>query len=43
MTGLDNFNLEDQGRFDACTVRAIGDFLRRLAEPVCLVAHNGSK
>ena len=43
ITGLDNYNLEDQRRFDAGAVRSISDFVGRLARPVCIVAHNGEK
>ena len=42
LTGLDNYNLTGQTKFD----KGIGDmlniFLSRLPSPVCLVAHNGN-
>jgi len=41
ITGLDNYNLSDQARFDKNTVDMINNFLLRLPSPVCLVAHNG--
>ena len=41
ITGLDNYNLSDQARFDKNTVDMINSFLLRLPSPVCLVAHNG--
>ena len=41
LTGLDNCILEDQGHFDTDAVEQIKGFLRRLAKPICLVAHNG--
>ncbi len=41
LTGLDNFNLEDQKRFDGGAAELIRGFLNGLAKPVCLVAHNG--
>jgi len=41
ITGLDNYNLSDQARFDKNTVDMINNFLHRLPSPVCLVAHNG--
>merc|ERR1712179_851495 len=41
ITGLDNYNLTDQARFDKNTVDMINSFLLRLPSPVCLVAHNG--
>ena len=43
LTGLDNYNLEDQAQFDVGTVELLQGFLSRLPEPVCLVAHNGDK
>ncbi len=43
LTGLDNFNLEDQGRFDDRSAQTVREFVGRLAKPVCLVAHNGNK
>jgi len=41
ITGLDNYNLTDQARFDKNTVDMINSFLLRLPTPVCFVAHNG--
>lgn len=41
ITGLDNYNLTDQARFDKNTVSLLNIFLDRLPSPVCLVAHNG--
>jgi len=41
ITGLDNYNLSGQSQFDAASVTMINSFLKRLPEPVCLVAHNG--
>ena len=42
ITGLDNYNLSDQARFDANTGDLLNSFLTRLPAPVCLVAHNGN-
>ena len=42
ITGLDNYNLSDQNRFDANTGHLLNNFLARLPSPVCLVAHNGN-
>ena len=42
ITGLDNYNLNDQTRFDANTGHLLNNFLARLPSPVCLVAHNGN-
>ena len=42
ITGLDNYNLNDQIRFDANTGHLLNNFLARLPSPVCLVAHNGN-
>ena len=41
LTGLDNYNLSDQSRFDKRTGYLLKAFLSRLPFPVCLVAHNG--
>jgi len=41
LTGLDNYNLTDQAKFDCDTAGLINCFLSRLMPPVCLVAHNG--
>ena len=41
ITGLDNYNLTDQTRFDENTGYLLKNFLDRLPTPVCLVAHNG--
>jgi len=43
ITGLDNYNLTDQARFDMNTTVMLKSFLHRLPAPVCLVAHNGDK
>ena len=43
ITGLDNYNLFGQAKFDTNTVKIIDDFLRRLPAPVCLVSHNGDR
>ena len=42
ITGLDNYNLTDQARFDKSTGDLLKIFLSRLPLPVCLVAHNGN-
>ena len=42
ITGLDNYNLTGQGRFDKNTGDLIKAFLDRLPSPVCLLAHNGN-
>ena len=42
ITGLDNYNLTSQTRFDANTGDLLNTFLARLVNPVCLVAHNGN-
>ena len=42
ITGLDNYNLTDQTRFDENTGYLLKNFLDRLPTPVCLVAHNGN-
>ena len=41
ITGLDNYNLSDQARFDKNTADMLNSFLNRLPSPVCLIAHNG--
>ena len=41
ITGLDNYNLTGQARFDNYLGDLINTFLARLPSPVCLVAHNG--
>ena len=41
ITGLDNYNLTGQSKFDMKTVNLINSFLLLLPPPVCLVAHNG--
>ncbi len=43
ITGLDNDNLQHQGRFDARTGQLLSFFLGALAEPICLIAHNGER
>ena len=42
LTGLDNYNLTGQTKFDKKTVDLISCFLAHLPSPVCLVAHNGN-
>ena len=42
ITGLDNYNLTGQSKFDKKTVDLINSFLLLLPFPVCLVAHNGN-
>ena len=41
ITGLDNYNLTGQARFDNHIGDLLNAFLARLPSPVCLVAHNG--
>ena len=43
MTGLDNYNLTGQSKFDKNIGNLLDIFLSRLPSPVCLVAHNGSQ
>ena len=43
ITGLDNYNLTDQTRFDKTTGVLLNNFLERLPTPICLVAHNGNE
>ena len=43
LTGLDNYNLEGQAKFDEITCSLIKNFLSRLEKPACLLAHNGTK
>jgi three prime repair exonuclease-1 len=42
MTGLDNYNLSGQSKFNKNTGDLINNFLSCLPSPVCLVAHNGN-
>ena len=42
LTGLDNYNLIDQRRFDKRTGDFLKAFLSHLPFPVCFVAHNGN-
>ena len=42
ITGLDNYSLTGQSKFDMKTVNLINSFLLLLPPPVCLVAHNGN-
>jgi three prime repair exonuclease-1 len=42
MTGLDNYNLIGQSKFNKNTGDLINSFLSCLPSPVCLVAHNGN-
>ena len=43
ITGLDNYNLTDQSKFDNNIGNLLKIFLSCLPSPVCLVAHNGSQ
>ena len=43
ITGLDNYNLYEQTKFDPNVVKIINIFLKRLPAPVCLVGHNSDK
>ena len=43
ITGLDNYNLYGQAKFDTNTVKMIDGFLRQLPAPVCFVSHNGDR
>ena len=40
-TGLDNYNLTHQSKFNKKTGELINSFLALLPSPACLVAHNG--
>ena len=42
ITGLDNYNLTGQAKFDENTAKLIFAFLARLPPPICLVTHNGN-
>ena len=42
ITGLDNYNLTGQDKFEKSTGDLLNAFLSRLPFPVCLVAHNGN-
>jgi hypothetical protein len=42
LTGLDNYNLKDQSRFNKRTGHLLKAFLSHLPFPVCLFAHNGN-
>ena len=42
ITGLDNYNLTGQTKFDKDIANMLNIFLSRLSSPVCLVAHNGN-
>ena len=42
ITGLDNYNLTGQDKFQKSTGDLLNAFLSRLPFPVCLVAHNGN-
>ena len=42
ITGLDNYNLTGQDKFQKSTGDLLNAFLSRLPSPVCLVAHNGN-
>ena len=41
ITGLDNYMLNGQSKFEESTGNLINSFLSHLPSPVCLVAHNG--
>ena len=41
-TGLDNYNLTGQSKFNKNTGNLVNSFLNLLPFPVCLVAHNGN-
>ena len=43
MTGLNNYNLTGQSKFDKNVGNLLNTFLSCLPSPVCLVAHNGSQ
>jgi hypothetical protein len=43
MTGLDNYNLTGQSKFDRNIGNLLNIFLSCLPSPVCLAAHNGSQ
>lgn len=43
LTGLDNYNLEDQKRFSGQSAAVVRDFLALLQKPICLIAHNGDR
>ena len=43
ITGLSNDLLENQGRFKPESVNLLKLFLENLPQPICLVAHNGSR
>ncbi|KAH8283500.1 hypothetical protein KR018_004189 [Drosophila ironensis] len=40
-TGLSNYLLERESKFDAHSVGLVLSFLKHLPKPICLVAHNG--
>jgi three prime repair exonuclease-1 len=42
MTGLDNYNLNGQSKFNKSTGDLMNNFLSCLPSPVCLIAHNGN-
>ena len=42
LTGLDNYNLSGQSKFNKTTGHLINNFLSCLPSPICLVAHNGT-
>ena len=41
ITGLDNYNLSEQTRFEQNTIVLLNSFLSHHTPPVCLIAHNG--
>ncbi|XP_055691084.1 uncharacterized protein LOC129794312 [Lutzomyia longipalpis] len=42
ITGLDNYNLENESNFNVRELEMIKKFVERLQQPACLVAHNGN-
>lgn len=40
-TGLSNDMLENEAPFDRSTAECLNNFLERLHQPICMVAHNG--
>ncbi|XP_017477346.1 PREDICTED: uncharacterized protein LOC108367268 [Rhagoletis zephyria] len=41
ITGLSNYNLENESHFDENAANTILNFIKHMPQPVCLVAHNG--
>lgn len=42
-TGLDNQLLQDEEKFDKNAANLITSFIKKLQQPVCLIAHNGDQ